>query len=68
MKWTAKQLLVVGFLLVLLGFVLAFIMAIHIVKPSFLLAFISYIGSLSGTLLGVIGSILYVREYRKRNE
>lgn len=68
MQWTGKQMLLVGFLLVLYGFVIAFLMAIHVLKPSFLLAFTSYAGSLSGTILGVVGSILYVRERRKHDE
>lgn len=50
-----RQLIVIGFLLVLLGVVLAFAMVLRIIPPSFIVSFISYGASLSGLFLGLIG-------------
>lgn len=60
-------LMVLGFLLMLLGVVLPFVMVLHLVEASFFLVFVSFIGSMGGMFLGMIGAATYVHEYRDRN-
>jgi hypothetical protein len=60
------RIIALGFVLVLLGFVLAFLMTIETIKASFLLGFISYISSFGGLFLGMMGTALYVRNQRRK--
>jgi hypothetical protein len=55
------KIILLGFLLVLAGAVLPFLMVIHLVKSTFFLNFFSYTASLVGLILGIIGSAMYVR-------
>lgn len=57
-------LMVIGFVLLLAGFIVPFMMVIQVMQPSFLGAFLSYFASVGGLIMGVIGSALYVRERR----
>ena len=54
----------IGFLLVLFGAVAPFLMVMHIVPSTFTLNFLSYAASLSGLILGLIGSLMYIRKRR----
>jgi hypothetical protein len=56
-----KRLILLGFFLVLLGFVLPFLMTLHLVKPTFFLGFISWGSTVGGLFLGLIGAASYVR-------
>jgi len=60
-----RLILVIGFVLVLLGVVLPFLMVLRVVQPTWLLSFLSYAMSLVGLFLGAIGAIFYVRRNRK---
>ena len=60
------QILALGFVLVLIGFALPFLMVVRIIPSSLILSFISYAASVIGLFLGLIGAALYVRTYRKR--
>ncbi|MGQ9491228.1 MAG: hypothetical protein ACUVR4_09735 [Anaerolineae bacterium] len=57
--------MIVGFCLLVVGFIIPFLMIIQIIKPGFFLAFFSYAASLSGLFLGLIGAALYARERRQ---
>ena len=54
----------IGFVLVLFGAAAPFLMVMRIVPSTFFLNFLSYAASVSGVILGLIGSILYIREHR----
>jgi len=58
------KIIAIGFVLVLLGFLVPFLMVIGIIQPSFLLSFLSHGASVSGLLLGIIGAALYVHSER----
>lgn len=58
-------LILIGFLLVLGGVVLPFLMVIQLLPSTFFLNFFSYGISVLGLFLGVIGASLYVRGSRK---
>jgi hypothetical protein len=56
-----RQIIVIGFVLVLLGFVIPFLMMIRIIESSFLLGLLSYGASVAGLFLGLIGAAWYTR-------
>ncbi len=59
--------ILIGFLLVLLGAVLAWLMALRLIPTTnFILPFISYAASISGLLLGFVGGALLIRTNRKK--
>ncbi|MBX3000947.1 MAG: hypothetical protein KF893_20665 [Caldilineaceae bacterium] len=55
-------LMLIGFVFLAIGFALPFLMVIQLVEPGFLLVFLSYMASVGGLIMGVIGSALFVRE------
>lgn len=55
------KLIVIGFVLVLLGFVLPFLMVLRVLESSIFLNFLSYGASVGGLFLGLIGAAMYVR-------
>ena len=59
------KIIFLGFLLVLAGAVLPFLMVINLVMSTFFLNFFSYTASLVGLILGIIGSAMYVRQEKK---
>ncbi len=54
----------IGFLLVLFGAVAPFLMVMKILPSTFFLNFLAYAASLSGLILGVVGSLMYIRKRR----
>jgi hypothetical protein len=56
-----KTLLIVGFILLLAGVVLPFLMVLHILESTFLLNFFSFGAQVAGLFLGFIGSAMYIR-------
>ena len=61
MRASPVLLMVYGFLLLLLGFLLAFAMVLRVIEAGFLLSFVSYGASLSGLILGLFGALSYVQ-------
>jgi hypothetical protein len=55
------KIILIGFFLVLFGFVAPFLMVARIVEPNLILSFASYGASVVGLFLGLIGAALYVR-------
>lgn len=55
----------IGFLCVLMGVVLPFLMVMQVVESTLFLNFFSFIISLIGIIIGVIGSAYYVRINRR---
>jgi hypothetical protein len=53
------RIIVIGFVLVLFGFVVPFLMCIKVMAPSFALGFLSFGASVTGVLLGIIGVSWY---------
>lgn len=58
-------LMLIGFVLVVLGVVLPFLMVIHLLPSTFFLNFFAYGASLMGLFLGIIGASLYMRGKQK---
>jgi hypothetical protein len=55
------KIILIGFLLVLLGFLVPFLMVIDIIEANLLLSFLSHGASVAGLFLGLIGAASYVR-------
>jgi hypothetical protein len=53
------KIIAVGFVLVLLGFLIPVLMVLHIIESNFVLAFFSHGASVAGLLLGLVGTALY---------
>ena len=60
-----RLILLTGFLLVLTGVVLPFMMVLNVLEATFFLSFLSYGASITGLFLGVIGAAWYVRLNKK---
>jgi hypothetical protein len=56
-----RAIIAIGFVLVLLGFVVPFLMVAGFIKSSLVLSFASYAASTAGVFLGLIGGALYIR-------
>lgn len=60
-----KSMIFLGLFLVLTGFVLPFLMVLHLMETTYFLSFISWISTTAGLILGVIGAAQYVRIRKK---
>ena len=60
--------LLIGFVFVLLGAFLPFLMVMRIITSTFFLNFFSYIVSVVGLFLGIIGSAQFVSYHRKKSK
>jgi len=59
------QLILIGIVLMLIGWVFPFLMVLQVIESSFALNFLSYIAQISGLFLGIIGAAMYVRFKKK---
>jgi hypothetical protein len=62
------RILGVGFLLVLAGMVFPFLIVLQVLPSTFWLNFLSFAMSVSGLILGLVGSAYYVAAHRKRDD
>lgn len=62
-----NKLFVAGFLLVLAGAVLPFLMVIGLLPGSLWLSFVSYISSITGLFLGILSAAAIVEVRRRRD-
>jgi len=62
-----RAIILIGFVLVLLGAVLPFLMVLRIIEPTFPLSFFSFGAGVAGLLLGVVGAAYYVRLHKKKD-
>ena len=58
------KLMIAGFVLLLIGVILPFVMVIRLVTPTLFLSFISYASSTAGLVIGFIGIGQHVRVRR----
>jgi hypothetical protein len=56
-----REIIALGFVLVLFGLLAPLLMVIKVVEASFFLSFLSYGASVSGLILGIIGAAMYSR-------
>jgi membrane associated rhomboid family serine protease len=60
-----RLILAIGFVLVLFGAVVPWLMVLQIVKSTFALNFLGYAASISGLVLGVVGVSFYARRHKR---
>jgi len=61
-----RLILVIGFVLVMLGFILPLLEVMHILESTFFLNFFAYAASVTGVFLGVIGAAFLTARHRKK--
>ncbi len=59
------RLILIGFILVVVGVVLPFLMVMRIIETTFVLAFLSHGASVAGLFLGILGAASYIRKTRE---
>lgn len=62
-----NRLILTGFIMVLIGAILPFLIVMRVLPSTFLLNFLAYGTSTIGIFLGVIGVAMYVGEERRKN-
>jgi membrane associated rhomboid family serine protease len=62
-----EYLILIGFVMVLLGAILPFLMVMQILTSTIFLNFFSYAMSVGGLMLGIVGSAYFVRTRRSKN-
>jgi hypothetical protein len=60
-RWHPEYFFILGFILVVIGVALPFMMVIQVIESTFFLNFFAFTASLVGMFLGVIGVAYYVR-------
>ncbi len=65
MRTSPVHLIIYGFLLLLIGFLLAFGMVIGLIEPGFLLSFLSYSSSLAGLIVGLFGAFGFLQRSKR---
>lgn len=64
-RWDPRAIMALGFVLVLFGAVMPWLMVLQIVRSTFWLNFLSYAASVSGLFLGIAGVAFYVRRHKR---
>jgi len=59
------RLIVIGFVLVLIGFLVPLLTVVKVMESNFIPLFGSYTASVAGLFLGIIGGAMYVKKTRK---
>jgi hypothetical protein len=57
---SALNLMATGFVLLLTGFLVPFLMVLRVLEPGFALSFLAHFSSLTGLLVALYGAIQYV--------
>lgn len=63
-----RRFIFIGFLMVLFGFIVPFLMVIQVIPASYFWGFLSYGISVAGLFLGLIGSSQYIKVNRRRRD
>jgi hypothetical protein len=65
LNFQPRTIIIIGFILVLAGFVLPLLMVIRVLESTFFLNFLAFAASVAGLFLGIIGAAGYIRERRR---
>ena len=58
------QLIILGFVLLVIGFILPFLMVLQLLESTLPLNFLAYLSSFFGLILGLIGIVTYSRSQK----
>lgn len=67
-RLSPRTFILIGFVLVLLGFLLPLLIVIKVLESTFFLNFFSFIASVVGLFLGVLGAAQYALEIRRSRD
>lgn len=59
------RLVILGFVLLLIGFLLPFFMVLRVLESTLLLNFVAYLSSLFGLFIGLVGLVQYGQSRRQ---
>lgn len=62
------RLIIIGFVLVFLGFAIPFAVVIKLIENTFFLSFFAYGAQVSGLILGIIGAANFVTTGRNKDD
>ncbi len=62
---TPYRLMWLGFVLLVIGVLLPFLMLLHLLESNLLSNFIAYLASFLGLVIGLVGVVLYAQTRRK---
>ncbi len=60
-----RNLLLIGFVMLLLGFFIPFLILLHLIPSTFAVNFLAFGFSIVGLLLGFIGIAFYIERHRR---
>lgn len=63
-----RTLIIIGAVLVLLGFILPLLILLKVLESTFFLNFLAFIASLLGLILGILGAAQYAVEVRRKRD
>jgi len=64
--WNPLYIIGLGFVLVMLGFILPLLMVLRFIPSTFFLNFLAYGASFVGLMFGIIGSAFYTARHRRK--
>jgi hypothetical protein len=62
------QLMLIGFVLLVIGFLLPFVMVLHLIESTLFLGFVAYLASFLGLVIGLIGVAMQGRRGRRDDD
>ena len=62
------QMMLIGFVMMVIGFVLPFLMVLHLLESTLFLGFVSYLTSFLGLVIGLIGVVTQGRIGRRGDD
>ena len=68
MQVNPALLMLLGFALLMIGVCLPFLMTLRLIEPTLFLGFVSYLSSVGGLVIGIVGAAQYTRAERQRRK
>jgi membrane associated rhomboid family serine protease len=66
MQASPTRLILLGFVLLMIGVCVPFLMLLQLLESTFFLSFVSYLSSVAGLVIGITGAALYSSAERQR--
>ena len=67
-RLSSRSIILIGFILVFLGFLLPLLMVIKVLESTYFLNFFSFIASIIGLFMGLMGASQYYVEFRHKRD
>ena len=68
MQVNPALLMLLGFVLLMIGVCVPFVMTLRLIEPTLFLGFVSYLSSVGGLVIGIAGAAQYTRAERQRRK